>query len=196
MKILVLHGYYQSSEIISKSIHKLFPLKEVKAHNLEFVIPNGTFEIVTEEPDKKYGWWPHPTNGKIFEKHEYFHVNAAIDSVLPLLSDIDVVIGFSQGTVFATILLGKRLLPKCKLAILLSGSDIMDDRYIPKHEIEVKSVHFMGQKDTLVDCAKSLKLAEHYHKAEIENHRWGHVVPTAAEFRNRLIAIINDFQYM
>ena len=206
MKILVLHGYYQSSDIISKSIHKLFPAKEIKAHNLEFVIPNGTTEIVTEETDPetgilqkviKYGWWPHPKNGspigclqQIFEKHEYTNVNLAIEQVLPLLSDIDVVIGFSQGAVFATILLGKRLLPKCQLAILLSGSDIMDHRYLPKYQIEIKSVHFMGQKDTLVDCVESLKLAEHYHQAEIENHQWGHVIPTSAKFRNRLLALM------
>ena len=183
MKILLLHGYFQNGKIILKAIQKLLGNK---CKEYEIVSPNGPYKI----GEDKYGWWNLPSKELFCKPHLYENVEDAIELVKSI-GHVDIVIGFSQGAVLATILLGQKIITGCKLVILMSGSDIMDERYISDEKIDTKSIHILGIKDTLCFKEYSLKLSERYINKDISEHKWGHVIPTNSTMRDFILEKIN-----
>jgi predicted esterase len=184
MKVLLLHGFMQNGEKIRKPIEKLLTKSIIKNHNIQLISPSGPLVVDNE----KRGWWYLESKEMVSIPHEYKNVQQAIDVVMCALNDSqpDVVIGFSQGAVFATILLGLDLI-QCKKVILLSGSGIMDERYNATKKIQTPSFHFTGQKDELVGLEESKKLSEKYENSTHHEHQWGHVVPRGSVFKQLIL---------
>jgi predicted esterase len=105
--------------------------------------------------------------------------------------EVDVVIGFSQGAVFATVLLGHNLV-RAKCVILMSGSDVMDTNQKPEPvSIHTPSLHFVGARDTLCTAEHSRLLMETYFVEPLmHTHRWGHVVPRGAAIKKMVLDFI------
>lgn|SRR3989338_592027 len=191
MKVLLLHGYLQNGDIIHNTIQKLFSKTVLKQNNIELISPHGIYKI----DENKFGWWKLESKEMFCQPHNYENVEEAISYIKNLnISNIDVIIGFSQGAVFTSILVGMKIFVP-KLVILMSGSDIMDSKY-QKEIINIPSIHIVGKNDTLCYEKYSLDLAARYNKSLIQlyhEHRWGHVIPSTGELRSILLNYLKQY---
>lgn len=99
------------------------------------------------------------------------------------------VIGFSQGSVFATILISLGVL-NVKYVVLMLGSQIQDVNYRPVKKIGIRCINIIGEKDELVNAGDSMELANYYESSETIMHKYGHCIPTNAEVRIKLEGFI------
>jgi len=191
MKLLLLHGYLQNGDIIVNTIQKLFSKTVLKENKIELISPHGIYKI----DENKFGWWKLESKEMFCQPHNYENVETAISYIKNLnISNIDAIIGFSQGAVFASILVGMKILSP-KLLILMSGSDIMDKKY-QTDLINIPSIHIVGKNDTLCHEKFSLDLASRYNKSLIllhYQHRWGHVIPSTGELRSILLDYLKQY---
>lgn len=186
LTVLALHGYIQNKTVLEKSLIQLFKGKNCR--QIKWIIPDGPY-VVSEELNQ-HGWWYLPTKEIFRQPHKYEGIEESIEYLKGVIENnnpVDVVLGFSQGSVMASVLLSKNLLPGCGMAILMSGSDIQDELYHPMKFIGTKTILLAGEKDTLCTIDDSLKLAKRYENFELITHRWGHVIPTSSLVRDALL---------
>lgn len=179
MRILALHGYMQNSTIMRKKMEALFGKNK---HDI--VCLNGTYNVC----DDSYGWWLLP-NKDIFNKpHTYCNIE---DTLNIRLEDrvFDLIVGFSQGSVAATILLDRGIV-ETKHVVLMSGSDIMDVNYLPKNTLDVNALGIIGDSDTLCSIDDTNSLLKHYKISSIMHHKYGHVIPTHKDIKEAINALI------
>jgi predicted esterase len=193
MKVLLLHGYMQNGTMIRDAMVSLLSKTQVKNRNMELIVPEGPF-LVQDDPapsKQKRGWWKLAHKDLFCKPHEYENVSMAIQQVETLVPNkqVDLIIGFSQGAVFATILISLGF--KCNKVICLSGSDVMDTQYVPKHLLTVPSLHLVGVKDTLCIRDYSLLLMKRYQQAQLAEHHQGHVIPSGVKTRSILLEFID-----
>lgn len=177
MRILALHGYMQNSSIMKKKMENLFGKNK---HDI--VCIDGPYIVSMESK----GWWLLP-NKDIFNKpHKYEHIEGLL--ALDILDkEFDLVIGFSQGAVAATILIDRNII-KTRYIVLMSGSDIMDTDYIPKNVLkDAKALGIVGNADTLCSIHDMNLLLKYYESTAIIYHKYGHVIPTHKEIRDAII---------
>lgn len=193
LTILALHGYIQNRTLMTSAMKKLFSGKHCS--NFTWIIPEGPFVVSNEtdssETDRKRGWWELPSKDIFCKPHEYRAVEKAIQTVKNELNgrEPDIIIGFSQGAVLATILLPDYQ-TNCKLAILMSGSDVQDSRFKPVEPIKTQTIMMVGVKDTLCTIDHTQELAKHFKTHEFVEHKWGHVIPSSAAVRDELLKYI------
>jgi predicted esterase len=175
LNVLCLHGFRQNSKKMQKA------MKGLKVHEFGNVIClNGCYEVADDAELR--GWWELTTKEMINVPHIY---NGDFIDYLgnSITVQPDVAIGFSQGAVALTILLANGMLPKCKKAILISGSMVMDERYACSEIIDIPSLHIIGNADPICPKELSESLAKLYNNAKLFYHDKGHVIPTKAEAR-------------
>lgn len=173
-RYLILHGYHQSSEIISKKIKGLFD------KNATFDIPTGP--LVLE--DGTYGWFPldkidlnsgivtvdHNDISKVFE--------------CGIQGTYDAIIAFSQGCLTAALLVGSGSVITNKLLLFSPIPAPIVWPYVVK-SATVNANVYIGQNDTLVSENHSLSFLPVLgdNKVEIIKHRWGHVICTTKAYK-------------
>lgn len=183
MKILCLHGYRQNGDLMRKRIKQLLG----NSIKYELICPTGTYDANPDDPSMK-GWWPVESKEAFLHKHTYLNY----DKVIIDLFEVDYIIGFSQGAVLATLLIGQNKL-KAKGVILMSGSDIMDNDLITFGLIETPCLHFVGQKDDLCPLVYSQELCQRYSNNKIVFHKHGHVIPSSKESRTTILEFLHSF---
>lgn len=186
---LVLHGYYQSAEIIKKKLKAVIP-KSIKdpsndqPRDLELIIPNAPLNI----DDDKYGWFPLDkidlTNGVVTIDDN--DISTVLNYDLGTsINRFDGVIAFSQGCLAAAVLLGSGKIHTSKLLLF---SPIPTPKHIPwKYTLPtgIKCKVYLGCEDTLVPSRYSLEFihALGHNDIEITEHRWGHVIPSTQHYK-------------
>ncbi len=103
INVLALHGYLQNTEIIQKALEeKLFKAK--LASHLNFIYPNAPLNLTTEKGTMS-GWWNLASKEMFCLPHEYKDMDKALDAVKQAIEGkkIDAELGFSQGSVLATV---------------------------------------------------------------------------------------------
>lgn len=202
LRVLCFHGYLQNAEIMMKSMNRLFS-NQAGRNLLEFVCIEGDLDCGfrttaagtgASEPAK--GWWKLEKE-LINTPHEYREIEAVLQRVGRELGTdgIDVVVGFSQGAVLATVLLGRGLLPGCKLAILMSGADVQDAAVQPDiGSIDIPAVLLYGNKDTLCTREDAENLGKRYRSTTFVGHRHGHVIPSDSKTRDVLLGHLREVQ--
>lgn len=192
-KILLLHGYLQNGDMIRKCFEKLLTKTFIKNSGVELIAPHGPLKIENEKRKNSCGWWFLGSAKLFVQPHKYENIEAAIQVVNEELKNHqpDIVIGFSQGAVLATILLGAEIID-CKKVFLLSGSDIVDVDHHPKHKIRTTSIHWTGQRDDLVLGDESRKLGKRFENTEFHCHKWGHVIPKDNLLKQQLIDTVKQ----
>ena len=201
--ILCLHGYLQNASIMQKSVTRLFDTRACK-EALDFAVPEGKLDCGFRDgatPDAPQqsakGWWKLADKSLFNLPHQYEGADVVkkqlADFVASVGRPIDVVLGFSQGAVLATILLAGGFLPDCRLAILMSGSDVQDAALQPTPgSIEIPAIMVVGERDTLCTPDDSLKLASRFRQSKTIRHRYGHVIPSDTATRTALFHEIKN----
>lgn len=176
MRYLVLHGYYQSADIIRKKIKGLFP-------KVNLIIPNGPLKV----EDDKYGWFPlnkiDLVNGDI--TIDETDISTVLDHNLQISPNyFDGVIAFSQGCLAAAVLLGSGKISTSKL-LLFSPIPIPKVSWNYTLPSGITCRLYVGKDDTLVSNELSLEFipALGNNEVDIIEHRWGHVIPTTQQYK-------------
>ncbi|KAL7134303.1 hypothetical protein ABFS83_11G017700 [Erythranthe nasuta] len=189
-KILCLHGFRTSGSFLCKQISKWDP--SIFAHfHMDF--PDGIFpaggksDIEGIFPPPYFEWFQ-------FDKEftEYTNLDECIDYLCDYITSkgpFHGLLGFSQGATLSALLLGYQAQgkilkehPPMELFVSISGSkfrlpSICEVAY--KDPINVKSVHFVGEKDWLK--LPSEELASAFVNPLIIRHPQGHTVPRLDE---------------
>lgn len=180
---LILHGYRQSADVISKKVKGLFP------KDVDLVIPNGPLIVDNEF----YGWFPLE---RIDLVDGVVTINA--EDIIKIVScnisgKYDAVIAFSQGCLAAGLLIGSGKVTTHKL-LLFSPIPVPSlwPYTLPGGTIQAKI--YIGARDTLVSGRHSLSFlpALGCNNIEIVEHRWGHVIPSTKEYKLDYNKFINS----
>jgi len=170
--IILLHGYLQNGEIIRKKFIKL--MGKSYCNNYNIIAPNGLYVL----DNNKYGWWELSDKNLFCKPHKYKINEEFLDFFKNLISNIKTgnilyVCGFSQGAVALSILVKQNLFYHLKM-VLFSGSDIMDDEFKLLHKgyIINKSLHVIGENDTLCLPEYSINFSENFINPKIIYHKW------------------------
>ncbi|EYU20847.1 hypothetical protein MIMGU_mgv1a012528mg [Erythranthe guttata] len=189
-KILCLHGFRTSGSFLCKQISKWDP--SIFAH-FDMDFPDGIFpaggksDIEGIFPPPYFEWFQ-------FDKEftEYTNLDECIDYLCDYITSkgpFHGLLGFSQGATLSALLLGYQAQgkilkehPPMELFVSISGSkfrqpSICEVAY--KDPINVKSVHFIGEKDWLK--LPSEELASAFVDPLIIRHPQGHTVPRLDE---------------
>ena len=181
MKVLALHGYMQSGSKMESALNKLL---RGKLKPTKLITPTGPYRI----GDDQFGWWPLPSREALRTPHIYENIEVCLVQLKTIVEQegpFDCLIGFSQGAVVATIL--AYLCPRAfRHVILMSGSGIMDSRWLPQSLIPIPTLSLTGIKDDLCLPADTLQLERHYSSVQKYTHRCGHVIPNDADTRKAI----------
>lgn len=186
--ILGLHGYRQDEVFMEKRLTQLFKKK------YPLVCPRGAWKIDTEEISgnsadtniSKYGWWHLPSKEHIRIEHGYEGIQESLSQLREVIDREgcpEVVVGFSQGAVMATIIAGLGWLPTTKHMVIMSGSEIQDVKWKPTVAIGIPMISVVGTRDELCSQEDSQLLAQYYEHVEWVEHPSGHVIPTDSKTR-------------
>jgi hypothetical protein len=114
----------------------------------------------------------------------------------------DGIFGFSQGGMIATLIATRPdLFPGLKFMILAGSPDIgelsvpnigKEGSGIPGIPITLRSLHFAGLADSIVDLSSSRNLAARFHGAQFIEHEQGHCIPTKANYIALMIKFIES----
>ncbi|XP_042504684.1 esterase OVCA2-like isoform X1 [Macadamia integrifolia] len=189
-RILCLHGFRTSGEIMKKQVHK-WPKSVLEKMDLVFLdapFPaegKSDLEGVFDPP--YYEWFQ-------FEKGflEYRNFNkclAYIEECIIKHGPIDGLMGFSQGALLSGALPGLqekgmalRKVPKIKFLIIIGGANVRVASVAEKaysSPIECPSLHFLGETDFLKP--RGIKLLESFVNPVTIYHPKGHTVPRLDE---------------
>ena len=197
---LVLHGYYQSADIIAKKLKGFF------GANTTLIIPNGPLKV----DDDKYGWFPLDKidlqNGLVTIDESDIEKLLAYDfGFIPKLdceqSDniteqrsvikLDGIIAFSQGCLAAAALLGACKITSSKLLLFspIPGPELW--KYTIPDTVQCEL--YIGTEDDLVIPEHSLRFLPliGHNNVKVIKHRWGHVIPSTGEYKSRYRAFLN-----
>lgn len=173
MRILGLHGYLQNGDMMKDRISKLL------GKNHEIICPNGPYVIAED----KYGWWSIPSKEELLDEYSYGDLSSLF-SFFGSIGPIDLIIGFSQGTVLATILIGKNIIRANKI-VLFSPLLIVDQSHLFGNKIDIPTLIVIGNNDSLVPSDISIQVSkDYYNNAVISYHQQGHVIPNNSYFRD------------
>jgi predicted esterase len=147
-----------------------------------------------QAPRHGRAWWSRPTLSLAdsFAYAEFGESCVAVKSALAG-SRVDMVLGFSQGAVLATLLLQTGVLPHCRGALLFGASGVQDPELACLPMVcDVPALFVRGERDALCSQEDTHRLAAAYASAQHRSHRWGHVVPSDAASRDAALAFIDE----
>ncbi|GMP86260.1 hypothetical protein CsSME_00039097 [Camellia sinensis var. sinensis] len=191
MKILCLHGFRTSGSFLQKQISKWDP--SIFTHHFHMEFPDGIYEAGGKSDIE--GIFP-PPYFEWFQFNKEFTEYTNLEECISYLCDymtkkgpFDGLLGFSQGATLSALLMGYQAQgkvlkehPPLKLFVSISGSKFRDPSICEiayKDPINVRSVHFIGDKDWLK--LPSEELATAFHNPLILRHPQGHTVPRLDE---------------
>lgn len=112
------------------------------------------------------------------------------------------IVAFSQGSAAASLLIAhlqatqSPLLVHLQTAVLVSGFVPHDPQYaaqLQANPLRVRSLHVMGERDTLVPRVRGEQLLQAWSGAEVYVHDGGHMVPTCSgAWKQRLVGFVDS----
>ncbi|XP_063986032.1 esterase OVCA2 isoform X2 [Diachasmimorpha longicaudata] len=165
MKILAIHGYYQSGPIFRSKLGSL--RKGFK--NIEFIFAEAPHEVPPEQFAKDgedtvagKGWWFN-TEKYYFKATEPSNLSVGYEESLAYIEKLihekgpfDGILGFSQGASFVSILCAlqqKKLSPiNFKFAVLISGFKSLCALHAEFYDepIDLPTLHVYGETDRII----------------------------------------------
>lgn len=189
MRILVLHGFGQSGEVVRRKCKKL-----LRGLGAEVLCPDGPLSIAhpprvgEETPEPGHAWFylnPETPNhsGEYLQRAstEWFEVDRALE-LLRALAPVDVIVGFSQGAMMARY--AARELGCTKICYISGAARPLATNLAPLSDAHVDTLHCYGESDQVVSREESLELAALYPNATVFVHSSGHVIPSSSAFRH------------
>ncbi|AGO84253.1 Carboxylic ester hydrolase [Pandoravirus salinus] len=199
--VLALHGYGQTNDDLARPLSRLLKARPGQTP-LRLVFATAPVSLAQaaaadDSAPARQGraWWTRPTMGlcDTFPYREFDESCAAVSAALDG-AEADVVLGFSQGAVMATLLLQTGALPGCRCAVLFGASGVQDPTMaaLPRVGPDVPALLVHGTKDALCGMDDVGRLAATYTNARYATHRWGHVVPSDAASRDVVLAFVAE----
>jgi predicted esterase len=200
LRILCLHGYHGSAEILRD---QMAPLLDGLDSVAEFVFIDAPSLAVGD-----YGWWHainmpgHPKRGDpgVGGNKTYSGWSRTLEAIVAIFErqgPFDGVFGMSQGAALTGLLVGLRS-QKGALAFdfavmvggFLSADSTLAKLYDESSSYELPSAHILGRSDTIVPIDLSARLAAKFKEPLLLEHGGGHVVASAPEVRQGFRAFI------
>lgn len=196
IKILVLHGKGSSGLIFRNRIQKFIDVTNANAGIESWSFPDAPHALFdSKDSNDGYAWWRLPDGVRSFDAIEYGEIQKSFDFIENNYSDVDIIIGHSQGAMLASILLARRILSvsplllkdkklfQPKLAILSGAAwpkpygDMLESLSDSKIKASgLKSLHIIGSKDTTNPPEMAYRVAQCLH-GEVYEHDGGHIFP-------------------
>jgi predicted esterase len=182
-RILALHGYHGSAQILCRQIAPL-----------SAALPPDTELVFVDAPSLAqgdFGWWHDGFSG--WERTR--------DWILDLAARerFDGVFGFSQGAALAGLLAATQQSDptsalRFEFAVMVGGFTSFEAQHAALFERPVPrpSLHVMGASDAIVALRDSLRLAARFEDPVIVKHPGGHVIPSDPSITARVAAFIAD----
>ncbi|UVK44862.1 serine hydrolase family protein [Mesorhizobium sp. AR07] len=218
LRILCLHGYHGSAQILRR---QMAPLADGLDELVEFVRMDAP-----SLAEGDFGWWhaqsaegtaANAGAGPGAKRYEgWQRTRAAIGSAFARQGPFDGVFGFSQGAALAALLVGLRCgdnpgdepsgtagkNPDRSLAFdfaIMVGGFVSADPdlarlYGERSNYDLPSVHIIGRSDTIVPPIASIDLASRFRNPLILEHEGGHIIPNAPSIRQRFRGFLEDRQ--
>lgn len=208
-RILCLHGFRTSGEILKKQVLK-WPDSVLR--RVDLVFPDGPFPAEGKSDvegifDPPYFEW-FQFNKEFTEYTNFDECLAYIEDVMIKQGPFDGLLGFSQGAILSAALPGLQAkgvaltkVPKIKLLIIIGGAkfkspSVADNAYASP--IQCPSLHFLGETDFLKPYG--LELLESCADPIVVHHPKGHTIPrldekgleTAERFLDRIRDVLAE----
>lgn len=199
LRILCLHGYHGSANILRQQMEPLFGDLRSAVDFVEVDAP--------AKAHGDFGWW----HGNFPSSHGAFrNWDLTRDRIVELFEEegpFDGVFGFSQGAALTGLLAGLRA-PDGKVSArtpisfefaimaggFLSEAPAHQELYAAKAGYRIPSIHLIGTSDLVVRPADSLSLAGQFESPEILEHPGGHVISAAPAIRERVATFLGTWQ--
>ena len=200
IRVLCLHGKGESSASFHSLLSPLIQHCHQKKLNIEWILPNGTFPCFPLQPEEGFSWWNLPPNTRSFTTSQYIGVEETLRRIETELYPVDVIFGFSQGAILASVLLMRGLLSSSssslapKRAILCGASwpnPYSQDmsKLANKAKPPLNILHVIGEQDNVNPPELAVKLHEVL-GGRIVTHPGRHVVPLEPNFLDLYVALI------
>ncbi|XP_010530093.1 PREDICTED: esterase OVCA2-like isoform X2 [Tarenaya hassleriana] len=189
-RLLCLHGFRTSGEIMKKQIQK-WPESVLDRLDLVFLdapFPSQGKSVVEAIFDPPYYEW-FQTNKEFNEYTNFEKCLEYIEDYIIKHGPFDGFAGFSQGAILSGGLPGLqaagialRKVPKIKFLIIIGGGKFKSPSVAEKAYsslIEIPSLHFLGEKDFLKPYG--IELIESFKDPVVVHHPKGHAVPRLAD---------------
>lgn len=188
MTTLALHGHGQCGAWLLPKLARL-GLKE------DIVAPNAPHVLVDGE---SYTWWEvklspgESIRQFLTTKRSYVGYNESVAHLRTQIdfNDVQILVGFSQGAIMATIMAHQGLFPRLRCIILISPSPIMDPELQGKHKITIPTLAILGNQDDVVEPGQSLKVAHDYANFQMHFHKGRHVIPSESSVKKAFQSFI------
>ncbi|KAJ1956077.1 Ovarian cancer-associated protein 2 [Linderina pennispora] len=216
-KVLCLHGYTQNA----KKFHdRTGPFRRALKNQLDFTYmtaPIQATEFQSDEPTDdgpSAAWW-NRKDGKVWQEMQ--QSMRAIHQTMKEEGPFDAIVGFSQGSGMAAVLLALMQIAKSpRLADMdadvqaLAGE--LGDQPVPKfvmlfagfypdlpqfrqiiavEKLTTPSIHVVGENDHIVPMDRGKQLAEEaFADAVVKTHEGGHFMPSNAAWRKQYQAFL------
>jgi pimeloyl-ACP methyl ester carboxylesterase len=174
LRLLCLHGYHGSAEILRRQLQ---PLINGLTVPVDFVFVDAPSLALGD-----FGWWHLNFRGwertrdwamDLFEREPHF----------------DGVFGFSQGAALTALLVGMRGQGSVSFDFAMMASGFRSDSpqhaglFAAKESFTLPSLHLISRSDPIVAPADSRVLAEQFEAPVVLEHSSGHVVPGTPPIR-------------
>ncbi len=189
LKILCLHGYRGSAEILRRQLSPLAASSEALA---DFVYLDAPSRL-----RGRFGWW-HAEDSDGARRYEGWTLTReAIVAAFAELGPFDGILGFSQGAALAGLLVGLREQPlSFDFAIMASGFVSADLElakiYDRRDRYNLPSLHLFCRTDSIVPSERSLALAQKFVSPILIEHDSGHALSSEPQVRGGLEAFLQE----
>mmetsp|Transcript_10517 Transcript_10517/g.19682 ORF Transcript_10517/g.19682 Transcript_10517/m.19682 type:complete len:867 (-) Transcript_10517:1093-3693(-) len=189
LRLLCLHGKYQTKEIFRSRLGKLVnKLRSTSGANCVFV--DGTYDLEMRPGDMvpPKTWWKYSELDKDSEINSVDETLLYLQKVWKEQGPFQGLIGFSMGGTLAVALASRRdLFPGLKF-VVVGGAPACDNVgglwEDPSPSIALPSLHVIGKADQLISSESSMKLSNRFENPQYYEHEQGHCFPSNAAFRD------------
>ncbi|KAI3961782.1 hypothetical protein MKW92_037629 [Papaver armeniacum] len=192
-RVLCLHGFRTSGEILKKQLLTKWPESAVKKLDLVFVdapFPcTGKSDVEGFFDPPYYEWYQF--DKETTEYRNFDECLEYVEDVMMKQGPFDGLLGFSQGGILSAGLPGLQSkglalmkVPKIKFVIIIGGAmfqspAIAEKAYSPSSPVQSPSLHFLGEKDFMRRYGE--KLLELFVEPVVIHHPNGHIIPSLGE---------------
>jgi pimeloyl-ACP methyl ester carboxylesterase len=168
LRVLCLHGYHGSAEILRRQMAALAS----SISGVEFVYVDAPSLAVGD-----FGWWHSPA--QVWDRTRDW----ALD-MFATQPRFDGVFGFSQGAAFTGLLAGMQqeagTTIRFDFAVMVGGfkNDAPQHADLYRRTFALPSLHIIGHADGVIPPNESEDLAHQFENPVVLYHAGGHVVPT------------------
>ena len=195
LRLLCLHGHRQSGNLFRAKLGG-FRRAVRQLADLEFITaPHRVDGLEGEE--EGYTWW-RSTSEEVDKEMEQESIR--VISKAWKQGEYDGLLCFSQGAALGGLLSvlqhTNKLDFRFDFCILVSGfvSDKHREEFgnLGGEQVEVASLHIMGEKDAIIEAARSEELATRFREAKVCLHPEGHYLPYTGDTKDTVTTFLKD----